>query len=162
METPSRRTVLATVAATVTLPALQAALGRMKAAQAAAPAASAAATSKSGWITTTLKAADLKEDSWVQVAGQKIVVSRSGKTVMALSSVCTHKGQPVKPKTGDAKIIWCPSHGSEFKLDGSVNKAPAAKPLDIYAIRLDDKGMVEIDPSQKVAKDAKEASVTLS
>ena len=161
METPSRRTILATAAATVTLPALQAALGRMKSAQAATPTAPASATA-AGWVSTTLKAADIKEDTWVQVPGQKVLISRSGKTVVALTSAYAHKGQPVKPKTGDAKIIYCPTHGSEFKLDGSVNKGPATKPLDIYAIRLDDKGVIEVDSSQKPAKDAKEASLTVS
>jgi nitrite reductase/ring-hydroxylating ferredoxin subunit len=163
MENLSRRHVLAAAAATVTLPMLQTAVGRMKSVIAAGGAtASAPAAEKPGWFTTTLKAADLKDNEFVLVEGHKIIVTRSGKTVMALTSLCSHKQGNLKAKTGDAKIAWCPLHQSEFKLDGTVAKGPATAPLAPYAIRVDAKGMVEIDPGQKPEKTAKEYSVTLA
>ena len=161
MENPSRRSILAVAAATVTLPLVQGALGRMKAAAAAAPAGAASAPAPGSWVTTTLKAADLKDNEFAAVAGQKMLVSRSGKTVMAMTNVCTHRQGAVAPKAGD-KIGVCPLHKSEFNLDGTVNKGPATKPLDLYAIRLNKDGIVEIDPGTKPAKGDANASVTLA
>jgi hypothetical protein len=43
-----------------------------------------------------------------------------------------------------------------------VAKGPATLPLPHYAIRVNDKGFVEIDPGTKLAKDGKGASVTIS
>lgn len=168
MENLSRRHVLAAAAATITLPMLQSALGRMKGAVAAGGAASASAPAtipggeKPGWFTTTLKAADLKDNELVLVEGHKILVTRSGKTVMALSSVCTHNKGNLKAKADDPKIAWCPLHQSEFKLDGSLVKGPAKVGLPVFAIRLSAAGLVEIDPGQSPAKDAKEHSITLA
>jgi Rieske Fe-S protein len=168
MESPSRRSVLAAVAATVTLPVIQAAIGRMRSLQAAAPAAAATAaatatsTAPAGWFSTTLKAADLKDNEVVVVPGHKVLLTRSGKTVLAMTSVCTHKQGALKPKANDPKVAWCPLHMSEFSLTGSVTKGPAKLPLQVYAIRLDDKGVVEVDPTQKPAKTDKDASLTLS
>jgi Rieske Fe-S protein len=79
-----------------------------------------------------------------------------------MTNVCTHRQGALRPKAGDPKLAWCPLHMSEFKLDGTVNKGPATKPLQVYAIRLDDKGVIEVDPTQKPAKGDKDASLTLS
>ena len=44
---------------------------------------------------------------------------------------------------------------------GSVAHAPSKEPLSHFAIRVNDKGFIEIDPSQKLAKDDKGATITL-
>ena len=47
-------------------------------------------------------------------------------------------------------------------VDGTVAKAPAKDPLAHYALRLNDAGLIEIDPGQKVTKDDKNFSVTVA
>lgn len=165
---PSRRQVLAAAAATVTLPMLGSAIGALRAAQASATTAPATArgttsapAEKPGWFATTLKPADLKDKEFTAVAGHVIVLSRTDKTVVALTNKCTHKGCAINPKAG-ANILTCPCHGAQFNLDGTVAKAPAKLPLDHYAIRVSANGVIEIDPGQKLAKDDKSATITIS
>jgi len=121
---PSRRQVIAAAAATITLPMLGSALGALRSAQAAAPASAptSAPAEKPGWITTTFKPADLKDNEFTAVPGHAIILSRSDKTVAALTAKCTHKGGPLTPKAG-AKIITCPWHQGQFNLDGTVTNA---------------------------------------
>jgi cytochrome b6-f complex iron-sulfur subunit len=152
---PSRREVLVIAAATVTLPMLDSALGTVRSVEAAA------ATEKSGWLTTTIKPADLKDKEFAAVADHPIILSRSDKVVAALTNVCTHKGCAIPPTAG-ANILTCPCHKAAFNLDGSVSKAPATAPLTHHAIRVNDKGFLEIDPSQKLAKDDKGATYKIS
>ena len=162
---PTRREVLVVAAATVTIPMLDSALGAMRTAAAAGTqrgAASAPATEPAGWFTTKLKAADLKDNEFTAVEGHAIVLARTGKSVVALSDVCTHKGCSLTPKAGTKILGPCRCHQAQFNLDGSVAKGPATLPLPHYAIRTNDKGLIEIDPGQKPAKDDKSASVTIS
>ena len=164
METPSRRDVLAVAAVTVSLPLLESALGRMRAAQAAAPAAGAGRggpPEKAGWFSTTVKPADVKENEFTLVDGHKIVLARTGKDVSAMTSICTHRGCAMTPTAGQ-KTLTCKCHNSAFNLDGTVAKGPATRPIDHYAIRVNDKGEIEVDPGQKLAKDAKGATYTIS
>ena len=127
------------------------------------PAAEKAVPEKAGWITTTLKPADLKDnEEFTAVDGHQIVVTRLRQNmVMAMTNVCTHKQCVVKPTAG-SKTLVCQCHKSEFNLDASVAHAPATKPLGIYAIRVSDKGVIEIDPGTTPTKDAKEYSVTIA
>jgi hypothetical protein len=43
-----------------------------------------------------------------------------------------------------------------------VAQAPATQPLAHFAVRINDKGLIEIDPGQTLAKDDKGASLTIS
>jgi len=170
--------VLTVAAATVTLPMLQAALGSMQEAAAAARgpaggargpangargnAPAAAPAEAPGWFTTKIKAADLKDNEFTAVDGHAgIVVTRSGTTLAALTTKCTHKGCTVKPKAG-AKIITCGCHGAQYNLDGTVAKPPATEGLVHFAIRKNADGLIEIDPGTKPAAADKEYSITLA
>src|SRR5690242_12513240 len=145
METPSRRAMLTAAAVTVSLPMLEAALGtlrKLRAADPAVPAAPGAAAPASeaaapnvpeGWVTTTLKPAMVKNNQFTQVAGQKIVLVRKGKTIRALSNLCTHRNVPLVPMA-DKPTLTCKAHGSIFDLDGVATKKPATKPLVHFAI----------------------------
>jgi Rieske Fe-S protein len=164
---PTRRQVLAVAAATVTIPMLDTALGTVRSASAAAAQRGGTENGtnpaeKAGWFTTTLKAADLKDNEFTAVDGHAIVLSRAGKTVSALSNTCTHKGCSIAPKAGTKVLGPCQCHQAQFNLDGSVSKGPATTPLPHYAIRVNDKGLVEVDPGQTLKKDDKGASVTIS
>ena len=162
----SRREFLAAGAAIVTLPMISTALGQLRQASAAAPAGrgTAPATApdeKAGWFTTKLKAADVKENEFTEVEGHLIVVARVGKDITAYTNKCTHKGVKMLPKAGQ-KLITCTAHGSQFNLDGTVAKKPAAASLAQYAIRVNADGLLEIDPGTNPKKEDKEFKVTLA
>jgi Rieske Fe-S protein len=175
MSTPSRREVLTAAAVTATLPLISNVLGGASCACAAAPAATSTAPATAtrgranrvapdepaGWFATKIKPADVKDGEFTDVPGHVIVLVRTGKDISALTTKCTHQGCKIPPTAG-AKILTCPCHGAQFNLDGTVAKAPARTPLVAYAIRVSDAGVIEIDPGQKPAKDAKEFKITVA
>jgi cytochrome b6-f complex iron-sulfur subunit len=156
MNSPSRREVLAVVAVTVSVPVLESALGTLPTAGAATAPAEAA-----GFFATTFKPAALKDNEFTPVPGRAILLSRKDKMVVAMSSKCTHNACTIIPKSGK-NLLTCPCHGSEFNLDGGVAKAPAKNALDRYALRVNDKGLIEVDPGQKLAAGDKNAALTIS
>lgn len=149
---PSRRQILAAADATASL----ATLASLRPARAAEDSSTTAAD----FTSTNLKAADLKDNEFTATSVSGVLVARTGKTVAALSNKCTHQGCGLTPKPG-AKILTCPCHRAEFNLDGTVAKTPAGTPLSHYAIRLIDKGIVEVDTSRKPPKDDKSATATI-
>ncbi len=156
---PSRRTIISAAAVTVGLPLVESALGRLRSARAEAPAPTPArggVAEKPGYIDTTLKPADVKDKEFTLVKGHKVLVVRQGDNITAITNVCTHRGCTVTPTAGQ-DIMTCGCHKAQYNLDGGVVKGPATVPLNHYAVKLNDKGTIEVDPGQVVAKDAKEA-----
>jgi cytochrome b6-f complex iron-sulfur subunit len=162
MNTPSRREVLAVAALTASVPLLETALNTLPTALGAdrgrGPASAPAEVP--GFFATTFKPADLKENEFTAIPNHSIVLTRKGKTVAALTNICTHQGCAMEPKAGK-DTLTCPCHNAAFNLDGTVAKAPARKALDHYALRVNDKGLIEIDPGQKLAADDKNASLNV-
>ena len=165
----TRRDILAVAAATVTLPMIDSALGTLKSASAAAPAAAPAAAAapavntpaeKAGWFTTTLKPADVKAGEFTAVPDHKVILVNSDKKIAAYTNICTHRQCAMAP-TAAAKTIECSCHKSAFNTDGTVAKGPATKPLDRYSIRVNDKGLIEIDATVPKA-DAKEFAISVA
>ncbi len=147
----SRREVLTTaMAAAVAIPLLSRAAGAQGAPPASAPAADA-------WV-PTVKAADLKDNVATPVTGHtNVVVTRTGTSVMAVGTKCTHKGCSVKPSAAAVASMTCPCHGAEFDLTGKnlqgPHKPPATapaslKPLTRFALRLNSDGIVEVNPAK--------------
>jgi Rieske Fe-S protein len=129
-----------------------------------ARAADDAPASAPGW-TKTIKATELKDGSAHPVVGTPVLLTRTGKTVIALSSKCTHKGCSVKPKPGVTGMV-CPCHMAKFDLSGKNTAGPrnseaTLDPLGRYALRLDSDGIIEVDTSAKVAQDAPSGTLTL-
>ena len=70
-------------------------------------------------------------------AGEIVVTRTAGSTFSALSAFCTHEGCQVSPYNPSTQRIPCQCHGSEFRLDGSVARAPAQRPLQRYTATFD-------------------------
>jgi nitrite reductase/ring-hydroxylating ferredoxin subunit len=86
----------------------------------------------------------------VEVGSDRAMVVRSGDHVFAVADRCTHQGAslsrgPVRI-TDSLATVTCPVHGSRFRLDdGRVLRGPAARPLGLYEVRVED-GVVELRP----------------
>lgn len=61
-----------------------------------------------------------------------IVLRRlEGTGLIALSTVCTHKGCEVRVMPNSFE---CPCHGSAYRADGAVAEGPATQPLQRFAV----------------------------
>jgi len=65
---------------------------------------------------------------------------------LALSRECTHLGCTV-PWIDDEGRFVCPCHSSEYDAKGAVVSPPAPRPLDLYAIRIEN-GVVKVDTGE--------------
>jgi nitrite reductase/ring-hydroxylating ferredoxin subunit len=76
--------------------------------------------------------------------GVPVLLYRTGGTVSALDSTCTHMGGPLQEGTISDGCITCPWHGSTFRLaDGSIVRGPASTPEPCYQTRIQD-GRIEV------------------
>lgn len=62
---------------------------------------------------------------------------------LALDRTCTHLGCTV-PWSPEKAAFRCPCHSSSFDITGEVLSPPAPRPLDLYAVRIEN-GMVKVD-----------------
>jgi cytochrome b6-f complex iron-sulfur subunit len=81
----------------------------------------------------------LKTEGEFSIIGDTIVVAAPNNRFVALSKACTHQGTTVQYRKA-SNDIWCNNHGSEFNLDGTVKKSPAASPLTVYQATLTQDG----------------------
>lgn len=81
--------------------------------------------------------------------GFHIVCLASGE-ILALSRVCTHLGCSV-PWNKEKERFVCPCHGSRFTMQGEVEHGPAPRPLDYYAVRIENQ-MVKVDLSLPIRR----------
>ncbi|MGR3810156.1 QcrA and Rieske domain-containing protein [Jiulongibacter sp. NS-SX5] len=68
-----------------------------------------------------------------------IIIANSSSGMVALSKKCTHQGTTIEFRSGTNDFL-CPNHQSQFALDGSVTKSPAANPLKVYTTSLSEDG----------------------
>ncbi len=84
---------------------------------------------------------------------QKVYIIRAKEGYFyALSAVCTHLGCITNWKS-EQDIIACPCHGSKFNIDGQKIAGPAPRPLQRFAMSLDDHGQLVVDKSTIVGSD---------
>jgi nitrite reductase/ring-hydroxylating ferredoxin subunit len=76
--------------------------------------------------------------------GEPVLLYRTGGTVYALASTCTHMGGPLEDGTISDGCVTCPWHGSTFRFaDGSIVRGPASTPEPCYQTRIQD-GRIEV------------------
>jgi cytochrome b6-f complex iron-sulfur subunit len=75
---------------------------------------------------------------------------------LALSRECTHLGCTV-PWVADQRRFICPCHSSMFDIHGDVVAAPAPRPLDLYAIRIENR-IVKVDTREPVRRSSYQTS----
>jgi cytochrome b6-f complex iron-sulfur subunit len=62
---------------------------------------------------------------------------------LALNRECTHLGCTV-PWVGEEGRFVCPCHASSFDINGDVLSPPAPRPLDLFAVRIEN-DIVKVD-----------------
>ncbi|BAM05394.1 QcrA and Rieske domain-containing protein [Phycisphaera mikurensis] len=76
-------------------------------------------------------------------------VIRNGDEVCALSAVCTHRGCLVNAQPDASFKCFC--HGSRFSPEGVVQNGPATEDLPRLAVRVDLRGHLLVDKTQRVS-----------
>ncbi len=70
---------------------------------------------------------------------------------VALYRKCTHLGCTVPWEPSEGRFV-CPCHASAFEMDGTVVNPPAPRPLDRFAVTIEN-GMVKVDTSHPIQRD---------
>ncbi len=83
-------------------------------------------------------------------AGKFYLVRLADGGFLALHRQCTHLGCSV-PWDEAAGRFACPCHASAFDLRGDVLAPPAPRPLDLFAIRIEN-GIVKVDVSSPIRR----------
>ncbi len=64
-----------------------------------------------------------------QLPDDVLIIKHADGSFTSLYLRCTHRDQPL---TATSTGLHCPSHGSRFAMDGSVQQGPADKPLRTF------------------------------
>ena len=75
----------------------------------------------------------------VEASGRRIAVFRLGDQVYAIGDRCSHAEASLSEGEVFEGAVECPRHGSEFDLaTGKPGSFPATKPVETYAVVIDD------------------------
>lgn len=87
----------------------------------------------------------------VQVAGEPVLLARSGASIAAMADRCTHRGAPLHEGELRDGCVHCPWHDSIFDLvDGQVVSGPATRPQPTLETRVRD-GRVQVRRAEQRA-----------
>lgn len=77
-------------------------------------------------------------DGWKLLTEKRTawVVKEPGDKLIAFGPQCTHLGCAYHWEMAQGKFV-CPCHGSFFSIDGKVLAGPAPRPLDQYAVKIE-------------------------
>jgi cytochrome b6-f complex iron-sulfur subunit len=89
-------------------------------------------------------------------AGKFYLVRLADGGFLALHRQCTHLGCSVPWDEASGRFA-CPCHASAFDLRGDVLAPPAPRPLDLFAVRIEN-GIVKVDASAPIRRSTFEAS----
>lgn len=80
---------------------------------------------------------------------QSVWIVRGPSGIYALSTVCTHLGCTPNWLPNESKFK-CPCHGSGYRVSGLNFEGPAPRPLERFAVAVDETGQLLIDKSKTV------------
>jgi cytochrome b6-f complex iron-sulfur subunit len=78
---------------------------------------------------------------------ERCIVAHHSAGMLALSDECTHQKCTVD-YLPERQVIFCPCHGAQFSTTGAVLTGPAPRPLDRFAITVQD-GQIVVDTTQR-------------
>lgn len=83
-----------------------------------------------------------------EAGGYDIAVANVEGTFYAFSDVCTHRRCSLSEGELDGTTLECICHGSRFDVStGNVLRGPAERPVEVYAVRVQDDALVVDVPS---------------
>jgi cytochrome b6-f complex iron-sulfur subunit len=85
-------------------------------------------------------------------AGRFYLVRLEDGGLLAIYRRCTHLGCAVPFDQGSGQFV-CPCHGSEFTADGNVLNPPAPRPLDLFALTINEAGEIIVDTGTTIQRD---------
>jgi cytochrome b6-f complex iron-sulfur subunit len=85
-------------------------------------------------------------------AGRFYLVRLADGGFLAVNRQCTHLGCSVPWDEASGRFA-CPCHASAFDLRGDVLAPPAPRPLDLFAVRIEN-GIVKVDVSTPIRRSA--------
>jgi cytochrome b6-f complex iron-sulfur subunit len=80
---------------------------------------------------------------------QSVWIVRTPDGLYALSTVCTHLGCTPNWLPAETKFK-CPCHGSGYRISGLNFEGPAPRPLERFAVSVDETGSLKVDKSRSV------------
>ena len=81
-------------------------------------------------------------------AGHEIAVANVDGRYYAVSDICTHSRCSLSEGELDGPILTCICHGSRFDVStGEVQRGPAKRPVQVYAVRVQGDDLVVDVPS---------------
>ncbi len=83
-------------------------------------------------------------------AGKFYLARLDNGAFLALSRECTHLGCTVPWIDDEARFV-CPCHSSAYDIRGDVLNPPATRPLDLYAVRIENR-VVKVDVSRPLKR----------
>lgn len=85
-------------------------------------------------------------------AGRFYLVRLEDGGLLAIYRRCTHLGCAVPYDQATGQFV-CPCHGSAFTADGDVLNAPAPRPLDLFALSINQDGEILVDTGKAIERD---------
>ena len=85
-------------------------------------------------------------------AGRFYLVRLQDGGFLAIYRRCTHLGCAVPYDPATQEFI-CPCHGSAFTAEGDVLNPPASRPLDLFALTIDENSEITVDTSNPIERD---------
>jgi 3-phenylpropionate/trans-cinnamate dioxygenase ferredoxin component len=78
------------------------------------------------------------------------ILTRVNGALHALDGICTHEDEELADGDIEDNTVWCPVHGSGFRVDtGAATNLPAVTPVSVYDVQIvNNMVYVSVDPDE--------------